>query len=123
MSNVLFWKQVVQFHPVKDEGRVTSAGGCNGTSMLVISGHGVTDGAGRWEMDFAQALCSLSSTPVDDDISFVATPMSDSAPQPVVVSAAHLGLATIVVQSWQLDGAPQPQVPFSWHCTVRSHGD
>ncbi len=118
MDTILQWLQSVQWSTNQVVGTVSPTDSCSGTTGLVMTGHGLTDAGGQWTMAVATTECPQLS-PVDTGLrpSFVALPVSDGQPQPVVLSAA-VSMATITVQAWHLNGATASNVQFCWHLVM-----
>jgi len=118
MSIIVQAKRQVEFSTNTIEANVSPTAGCNGTQALWLSGHGVTDGAGKWTLALPTVVCP-NLRPYDDNRpSFVAFPLNDDKPQPVVLSGAVDPGGVVLVQAWTLGGAAAPRVKFAWHCVI-----
>ena len=118
MSIIVQAKPYVLFSTNTIEGHVEPTSGCNGTFALVLSGHGVTDAKGHWTLPLPIVVCPTLQPFDDNRPSFVAFPLNDVEPQPVVVSGAVNPGGIIRVQAWTLDGKHAPGVEFAWNCVV-----
>jgi hypothetical protein len=123
MATLFQWEQPGHVRPVNEEG-TKPAGDCFEENDLIAMGSGITDGSGHWTLELRPVLCIPAG--IFEDPSIVATP---TFPEEVRASAVFIttewnrpapGSLFLGARSWDADGNPAKNIPFSWHLRVRS---
>lgn len=122
-SRVVQWKELeVKVNEIPREGVPQGEPHeCDSSYALVYAGHGVTNGAGYWTVSLPAISCLAPAPGGDHQPSVVATPTTeadtDDIPRPYVLAVRTDG-NRVTVWSFNLHGAPAPDVEFSWHIIV-----
>ena len=91
---------------------------CFESGSLDLAGESVTDSAGRFTWRLSDFICSSDRAGYLAPASFVTTAMSGA---PIFLTARILSSGAdlvIDVFSWDVSGAPAPNVRFAWRCWV-----
>lgn len=126
MSALFQWTQHGNLRPMSEDGTKPD-GDCREypEGQPILMGTGITDDSGNWALEVRPALCVELG--LVQGVSIVATPTQKLEPnidlllRPAIVTTYWLsfgGSLVFRVRSWDLNGEPAPNVPFSWHATV-----